>query len=263
MSALRAADVRAVDATIKIKMTTMTSIMHHCTIVGLTTFVVFLMHSVSAQPGDIPIKAKAYMECQGPHKDQRLTSEQIQEQIQQHLEWLHSGSRPGDVRRANFCRAFLSNAVLHADLKGADFSSAILAGTDLRGSDLFGADFRGADLRRALLNDAVLFNADLREADLYDADLSDAHLLTANLDGVIFEPKTLPNVNDIAFALNLSQMDFRLLPNALVRLRNAFKEGGYYQQEREITYAINHSRVSKQLYGAIERILYASGEDHR
>jgi len=36
---------------------------------------------------------------------------------------------------------------------------------------------------------------------------------------------------------------FSARPRALVKLRNAFKEGGYREQEREVTYAIRHSEI--------------------
>lgn len=73
--------------------------------------------------------------------------------------------------------------------------------------------------------------------------LQEAKLDNANLQNAIFKPNPdhLPDPKGIAFARHLSQLQYRNLPNALVKLRKTFKESGLRKQEREITYAIKHS----------------------
>src|SRR5688572_13348785 len=91
------------------------------------------------------------------------------------------------------------------------------------------------------LSSASLFEANLRGTHLLAVNLGGANLRHADLSRVIFEPRTLPNIAGVASATNLWQMGFITDPQALVQLRKAFREAGYREQEREITYPIKHS----------------------
>jgi len=139
----------------------------------------------------------------------------------------------------------LSGTDLHeAYLRGANLSHTDLSKADLRSADLNGADLSGADLSKTDLSEADLIGVNLRGADLSKADMRNSNLIGADLDGVIFElrAESLPNIAAISSANNLSKLRYKDSPHALVELREAFKKAGLLTQEREITYAIKHSR---------------------
>lgn len=143
---------------------------------------------------------------------------------------------------ANFSRVGLSGANLSAaSLFLANLNGAHLNDANLSGADLTTADLSSADLTGTNLSGAVLHGANLSSADLTGANLSGARMVGANLNGVVFQPKELPDLNDISNAKNLWTMIIFNNPQPLVRLRKAFKESGYYQQEREITCAIERN----------------------
>src|SRR6266700_509888 len=231
------------------------------------------------------LQLKVQEQCQGPFKSQKPTQAELKAVLHRHEMWRDDSSpkdRP-DPRIANLCGADLAGANFSgrylgdADLSGANLdganltstflpdanlsvcsmedvkltkallSGAILLGADLSGAELKGADLRGAFLVNANLNKAFLDTADLSWADLEDSDLDGAFLGNSDLSNANFEPKALPVIGGIAYAKNLSQMVFRRGPQALVRLRNAFKEAGYRDQEREVTYAIKRISFAKSI----------------
>src|SRR5208283_500719 len=110
-----------------------------------------------------------------------------------------------------------------------------------------GANLSGAELGRADLTRADLVGANLNGAKLSGANLNGATLTGAFLNQVEFEPKIPPEVDDIAFANCLELMCYDKNPAALIKLRKALKEAGFYKQERKITYAIKHSETMKAL----------------
>src|SRR6266568_4431044 len=186
------------------------------------------------------LQLKVQEQCQGPFKSKKPTKAELKAVLHRHEMWRDDSSpkdRP-DPRIANLCGA---------DLAGANFSGRYLGDADLSGAELEGADLRGAFLVNANLNKAFLDNADLSWADLEDSDLDGAFLGNSDLSNANFEPKALPVIGGIAYAKNLSQMVFRRGPQALVRLRNAFKEAGYRDQEREVTYAIKRISFAKSI----------------
>ena len=67
----------------------------------------------------------------------------------------------------------------------------------------------------------------------------------ADLSGTTFESRELPNVSDIQYARNFSEMTLDSSPIALFTLRESFKKSGLFGQEREITYAIKHNQTQK------------------
>jgi Pentapeptide repeats (8 copies) len=140
--------------------------------------------------------------------------------LQEHKLWLDSGHTLGK-------RMFLNSV----DLTGARLTDANLTRVDLRGVDLGGADLGGADLT--------------------DAELKDANFLGAYLQGVIYEPKSIPDFKLMARANGLEFMTYRDNPDSLVQLRKQFEESGFRTQERKITYALNRRRA--ELHGPLER----------
>ena len=188
--------------------------------------------------------------------------------------------RNADLSNANLRNADLSNANLsganlsNANLFGANLSNADLIDADLIGADLIDANLSNADLHDANLSDAdligavlfwaVLFRANLSDADLSDANLhgaylslanlSNANLHGANLSDAFFEPKVNPEIRGIAAARNLELITYSRNPkddvspeeakkNALAQLRKDFRDGGFVDQERKITYALKRRQA--------------------
>ena len=129
----------------------------------------------------------------------------------------------------------------------ANMSEANLHGASLRRTCLDQANLTKAKLDWANLTEAILNNSNLSEADLEGASLNMAYMWNADLSGAVFEVKlgSLPNLPSIITARNLSSMTFKESPHALVELREAFKKSGHRTKEREITFAIEHSKRTK------------------
>jgi hypothetical protein len=134
-----------------------------------------------------------------------------------------------DLIAANFQSSNLSTAVLdQAEMMYANLADATLARTSLRRVNL-----SMADLSRAKLRGADLSGANLRGAKLDDADFTDA-----KLEGAVFEPLSLTTVRKIGLARGLDRLRFFSFPDALIELRDNFKQAGFRQQEREVTAAL-------------------------
>jgi uncharacterized protein YjbI with pentapeptide repeats len=204
--------------------------------------------------------------CEGPYKGLRLTPGELATVLRNHQAWLKSKREPTDERRANLCQADLQKARLDgANLQGAgmvvpalyraaifNLQNAHMAGANLQEANLTKANLQRASLLGAKFQRAHLYEADLQEADLYGANLQGASLAKANLHGVylhsadlagaIFEPRSLLNLQSLADAVNLEKRTFHSSPAVLIALREAFKKEGMRTQERQITYAIEHTR---------------------
>ena len=214
----------------------------------------------------------AYM-CDGKYSNlRRPTDQELTAILAAHQQFLHSilggAAAHPDGERANLCdanleatklsHAVLSGAIMNgARLNEADLSGAILAGlNDTPGdSGLADMDLRNAWLLGAKLNDALLERADLRGARFgrgifsqLKTDLTGAKLAKADLDGVVFDVQddSITKIMGISEARNLAGMTFKESPSSLQVLRKVFKESGLRRQEREITYAIEHSQMSQK-----------------
>jgi Pentapeptide repeats (8 copies) len=208
--------------------------------------------------------------CDSPYKNRIPTDAELAVTIESHKAWLASGRESHDERRANLCQANLEGA----DLRGAQLQDAELVRANLQNAFLHGANLQGANLFMAHIGRAMLSSADLREghlfmADLFMADLAEtnlegadlrgaqlqgadltrarlqgADLMGADLLGAIYEPEpeSLPHLWTLVRAKNLEAMVFRDSPAALVALREAFKKAGLRTQERQITYALEHTK---------------------
>ena len=163
----------------------------------------------------------------------------------------------GDLRCANLNGVNLSGTwVMGADLRGAYLSHAKLKKTTFTDSNLQGVRFDQAEMEGAVLSGVVTglnvseasFNsANLAGAVLMDIDLTKAQFAEADLLNVHFEPKTLPLVRPIASAKNLETLRYSRNPDALTQLRGEFKNAGFREQERKITYALKR-RETELLY---------------
>lgn len=159
-----------------------------------------------------------------------------------------------DLENVDFSRAIISSKTIFdaaklagASLKGHDlhdihFNGASLRGADLTGSDLTNAQLNGADLSNAKLKNSLLINAHLNAANLEGADLS----------GAAYEVSAHPVPKAIAFAKYIEQMTHTGDSASLAQLRALFKENGFRDQERKITYALKSSQ-GEFLWKACER----------
>ncbi|CAB1062007.1 Pentapeptide repeat family protein [Olavius sp. associated proteobacterium Delta 1] len=231
--------------------------------------------------GALPCKGEATDSavCAGPYKNKLVSNKELAAVLKAHAVWLRDPDDPEAVK-ANLCGAKLHRSIPpEVDLRKADLRQANLRRVDLSRAKLSRADLTKAILARANLSGAFLVKTILKEANLNDADLSasrlnyaqmqQALLIRANLEKAILDetnlsnanlrganvaltlyeplPNSLPILTYMALAENLSQLTFKLSPNGLVELREAFKKAGIRKQEREITYAINRSRRLKDL----------------
>ena len=245
-------------------------------IAATTAFTFFGTGTLSAK--DKPrnwIRATVLEQCRGHFKGQIPRPEDLKSLLVEHKKWVDayrgkfdSPEAKADPRKANLCGADLSGLDLGGvNLEGADLSGAMLStrifkggrpATNLSGAILSYANLSGvrgvmvylgdADLEGADLSGAYLLGANLRSAKLGGASLNEANLTGANLAGVTFQPDDLPDADDIALADNLSRLQFYTSTQALHKLRKVFNEGGYYRQEREVTYAIKHGEMLELLH---------------
>jgi uncharacterized protein YjbI with pentapeptide repeats len=140
---------------------------------------------------------------------------------------------------ANLSRADLTGADLTgADLIEANLSAANLIEANLSKAQLPRANLSGADLNLAKLIEARPVRANLTGANLNWADLSRADLSGANLSGATFEPYVLPPTGAFLGVTGLDTLQWKNSPQALVLLRNGFKDAGRREQERQTTYSL-------------------------
>jgi len=187
-------------------------------------------------------REKALEQCKGKFKNKRPKKEEFNQiiKVTQHEEINYLRNSKA-MNILSLCGAWLDRA---------DLSKAFLSEADLSGASLWGTNLSGAWLDRADLSGADLHNTNLSGAFLYDADLKH----------VIFEPADIPEIRAIAYARNLALMKYINNQTALLRLRKMFKENGFYEQERKITYAIKHTetiiRIKKGGWNAIEGVFH-------
>src|SRR5208283_206635 len=135
------------------------------------------------------------------------------------LSWSNlSGTNLGEANliRANLSRANLSRAILSEAILGeGNLSGANLNGTNLSGANLSGTNLSGAILSGAILSGAILSGANLSRANLSGAILSGANLSGANLSGTNLSGAILSGVilsgtdlrKAIVLTANLSEED--------------------------------------------------------
>jgi len=145
-----------------------------------------------------------------------------------------------DLRGANFRFADLSGATILGDLSGAILMDANLSEASF-GEKLIGTNFENANLNKAWFK-----FADLSGANFFNADLTGTTFFICNLRDTIFEPKPgLPDLSHWMVPKGLSSLTYKISPHALMELREIFKKGGQRDNEREITFALNHNRRIK------------------
>lgn len=177
------------------------------------------------------------------------------------------------LRGASFARATLTGANFHGtNLTGAEFQDANLESVSFGGANvqgakfggeklsLKGAKFCGADLTRANFTGANLSgasfipcvsirsSANLSRADLTGVNLSgDIGWSGANVAGVLFEPKSLPQVDQFKLVQYLELLTYFHNPKPLIELREQFQQAGLEEEQDKISYALN-GRKSQLLW---------------
>ena len=152
-----------------------------------------------------------------------------------------------DLQGADLHGADLKAADLRfAKLQGANLFDANLQGVDLRFANLQGVDLQFANLRFAKLREADLQGADLRRVDLQGAflistNLKDTYFSGVDLSGATYETISLPLKHSLGSIIGLDKLNFGKNQQAgLVLLREALKETGFREREREATYSLEH-----------------------
>lgn len=150
----------------------------------------------------------------------------------------------GDLSHSLLEGAQLTTEMRGTNLTGIWWPHAALAGADLANANLMWAQMEEADLSGATLSSAVLSYARMPRATVVGTGLSEAQLRGSDLSSAIFEPLPgqIPGMSDLMLAPYLAGLRFKDSPHALVALRKAFKEAGLRQQERALTFAIEHER---------------------
>jgi hypothetical protein len=72
--------------------------------------------------------------------------------------------------------------------------------------------------------------------------------MAGNLSGADFELDPPGTVSDATLLLNirgLASLRYKYSPHSLVELRETYKKAGMREPERELTYALNHTRREK------------------
>jgi uncharacterized protein YjbI with pentapeptide repeats len=159
-----------------------------------------------------------------------------------------------DLSDATLFQATLTEAHLHkavlsgASLRLANLTRADLRSANLRGTDLEKADLTGASLAFTDLSESLLTDTDLSDAYLYSTDLSGARLIRTNLSCAVFEPASVPDKGYLSAIEGLTSVRFTVGNHAgLVLLRNALRDAGLRELEREATFALEHGKLLHQL----------------
>jgi hypothetical protein len=170
-----------------------------------------------------------------------ITQADLYQILQAHALWGKSDGKEG--QRVNLSQTCLAGA----NLEWTNLRRANLLRANLSDASLFDADLVGANLKEADLSRANLYLADLAGANLQGVDLTKANLIGVNLRRAIFEPKlgSLPNISSLFGVQGLSTLIYINSPHGLMELREAYKKAGMREQERQVTYALNHSRQEK------------------
>jgi uncharacterized protein YjbI with pentapeptide repeats len=150
--------------------------------------------------------------------------------------------------RADLGRANLEDAKLDSTTSDDDRGVTVLLEANLREANLRRASLVGVRLTDVDLTGANLYEATLRHARLVGVRLKDADVRRADLDEAIveLEPGSLPVAHSVALAQNLSGMRYERSPGSLIELREMFQKDGLRTQEREVTFAIRHTRNLQQ-----------------
>lgn len=147
---------------------------------------------------------------------------------------------------ANLSHAYLGEAKLpKAQLMGANLSNTYLGYADFSGANLENTNLSNAVLAQTDLSKAQLTNATLSNATLWLTKIKDARLFMANMTGARYACEGVPDKDSLGGIAGLSTLDCDVrFISGPVQLRNALRETGLRDLEREATYAIERARTA-------------------
>lgn len=174
-----------------------------------------------------------------------------------HLKWLRYG--PGFGKRLDLSGVKQIEGVrcYNGDFNSVDLSKISIDSSEFNSTTLNNAEFSNsrfndvhffntnidsANFAKATLTNCSFLGSDLRGAIFIDANLNEVSFACANMAGVILEPDTLTDVEEIAGAYNLDSVTYRTNPGALIKLRGQLKAEGFSRAQREITAAIERRK---------------------
>lgn len=156
------------------------------------------------------------------------TEKELKELLAQHKIWLQTKGKSGH-------QVILSDADLtNANLPNTDLTQTQLMRTNLTGANLHGSIFKDENT----IFSVELDRADLSHSTLFGVRLDDVKLNQTDLDHAIFEPAANPRPQEIAKAKNIEFLTYQNNPAPLALLRKSFKDGGFREEERKLTYAL-------------------------
>lgn len=205
------------------------------------------------------------------------TAEQLETIRLRHRQWTEqkgwqNESLPG---RAVLCNADLRSTNLrgatlpHANLDSVNLHQANLWKANLEGADLNQADLSGAELTGADLQDADMRGANLQQARLIEVNIENAQLAFSDLTRATYAPRDTPGAY-VAGIRGLSTLvvPFTTTPtmhpeiSGLIHLRQLLEQSGFRDDEREVTFAIEHWKTyiawdqrETNFVGAVEAVL--------
>lgn len=132
-----------------------------------------------------------------------------------------------DLRYVTFVGGHANIRLRFADLRHASFSEADLRGADFIFADLTGASFHGVELYQAEFGDSIL---------------KDAWFIDSKLDCAWFSPSNVDGITMLGVT-GLANLRYETAPG-LVKLRDAFRQGGFRRSEREVTSALRKFEIA-------------------
>ncbi len=161
-----------------------------------------------------------------------------------------------NLYKAHLYSSRLSNVNFHnARMSHINLSYSHLEDVQMKNTRLMGAKFNSSLLVGTQMTDAILEEADFSDAwiiackfdgaDLTHATISNAKFYDVWLNGTIYAPFGEPDKTYLSELKGLSEMrcDTSLLSGP-TKLRNALREAGLRESEREVTYAIERARTA-------------------
>ncbi len=162
-----------------------------------------------------------------------------------------------DMSHANLEGAMLGDAILFeanlfnanlsdANLSGADLFKAKLSKTNLSRANLSKADLGKANLTGANLNDAILHTTHLCDANLTGTQVNNIILNNSDLRGATYESIVgVPAKNFLGQIHGIETLKYETKDgySGLALLRNALKDVGLHDLERQATYAIEKGKL--------------------
>lgn len=160
-----------------------------------------------------------------------------------------------DLRRATLRQVWFKDVKLErTQLIEADLSKTTMTAQAMRYCNLDGANMRYTVLHGVRIEDSYLRGADLTSAVLTSAtlarvNLEHAVLMQTELHGTVYEPKGQPDPDQIARAYGLKFLKYKESKQGLLNLIKGLRDNGYYQQERDVTYALKHAENELRWHG--------------